>query len=242
MEALLITTRAMDPEVIEAIWCAIEPLLPPSDGSHPLGCHNPRTDDRLCFRGFLIRLVTGSSWNDIEAIWDFEVSDTTLRHRRNAWIDAGMLHGLETEAIAAYDRILELDLVQIAIDDSLHKAPCGGEGTGKSPVDHAKLGWKWSDAVDAAGIPISWATDAANRNDLELLAPSLDAVEAHGLLPDIGTLSLGRGYDYPKTRTGLHDRGIADLDIHRQGTKRIPGKPHRLTLGLRWVVESANSW
>lgn len=54
-------TRALDPEVVEVIWATIEPILPVADDSHPLGCHNPRVPDRLCFRG-LIRLVTGSSW------------------------------------------------------------------------------------------------------------------------------------------------------------------------------------
>ena len=72
-------TRALDPEVVEVMWASIEPLLPAVDDSHPLGCHNPRVPDRVCFRGILIRLVTGSSWEDIEAILDFEVSDTTLR-------------------------------------------------------------------------------------------------------------------------------------------------------------------
>jgi hypothetical protein len=34
--------------------------------------------------------VTGSSWADIEAIMNFEVSDTTLRTRRDEWIEAGV--------------------------------------------------------------------------------------------------------------------------------------------------------
>ena len=81
-------TRAMDPEVADAIWAAIEPILPIPVDDHPLGCHNPRVPDRVCFRGILIRLVTGSSWVDIEAIMNFEVSDTTLRARRDA-VDRG---------------------------------------------------------------------------------------------------------------------------------------------------------
>jgi hypothetical protein len=39
--------------------------------------------DRLCFRGIPIRLGTGASWVDIEAILDHQVSDTTLRARRD---------------------------------------------------------------------------------------------------------------------------------------------------------------
>ncbi len=235
-------TRALDPEVMEVLWQTVEPLLPPADDSHPLGCHNPKVPDKACFRGILIRLVTGSSWTDIEAIMDFVVSDTTLRRRRDEWIDAGVFDAVETEAREGYDRILGLDLSHVAIDGSLHKAPCGGEGTGKSPVDRAKLGWKWSLAVDAKGIPIGWAIDGANRNDIKLLEPTLDAVADTGLLEDIDTLCLDRGYDYPIVRAHLAGYGLSDLDIQKRGTKPQPGEPHRLTLGLRWIVEATNSW
>lgn len=235
-------TRALDPEVADAIWAAIEPILPVTVDAHPLGCHNPRVPDKVCFRGILIRLVTGASWVDIEAIMNFEVSDTTLRGRRDIWIAAGVFDQLEIEARAGYDRILELNLDVVAIDGSLHKAPYGGEGTGKSPVDRGKLGWKWSVASERAGIPIGWAIDGANRNDVKMLDPTLDAVEANGLLGDIGTLTLDRSYDYPKIRNQLHARGLVELDIQRRGTKPPPGAPHRLTLGLRWIVEATNTW
>jgi transposase len=201
-------TRAMDPEVADAVWAAIEPILPIPVDEHSLGCHNPRVPDRVCFRGILIRLVTGSSWVDIEAIMNFEVSDTTLRTPRDEWIAAGVFDQRETEARTGYDRILELDLGVVAIDGSLHKAPCGGEGTGNSPVDRAKLGWKWSVAVDTHGIPLGWVIDGANRNDIRLLEPTLDAVAANGLLDDIETLSLDRGYDYPIVRTRLASYGL----------------------------------
>lgn len=235
-------TRALDPEVVDAIWEAIEPILPPSDTSHPIGCHRQPVPDKVCFRGILIRLVTGSSWVDIEAIMNFEVSDTTLRRRRDEWIEAGVFHRLETEARAAYDRILELDLDVVAIDGSLHKAPYGGEGTGKNPTDRAKLGWKWSVASDTAGIPVGWAIDGANRNDVKMLEPTLDAIAANGLIGDIGAVSLDRSYDYPKIRHQLHERGLDELDIQKRGTKPVPGQPHRLTLGLRWIVEATNTW
>lgn len=235
-------TRALDPQVANAIWETVRPILPPPDDSHPLGCHNPRAPDEVCFRGILIRLVTGASWVDIEAILDFEVSDTTLRGRRNEWIEAGVFDDLEAQARAGYDRIIEFDLDVVAIDGSLHKAPCGGEGTGPNPTDRAKVGWKWSVAADRSGLPVGWAIDGANRNDIPLLEPTLDAIEAAGFFDDIGTLALDRGYDYPKIRTQLHARGLTELDIQQRGTKPGPGEPHRLTLGQRWVVEATNSW
>lgn len=146
--------RALEAEVFDAdaVWEAVQPLLPPPDRSHPLGCHRPRISDRLCLRGLFIRLVTGSSWVDIEAILDHQVSDTTLRARRDEWIDAGVFDKLKDEALAAFDRIIELDLDDVAIDGSLHKAPICGEGTGPNPTDRGECGWKWSVAADGHGI------------------------------------------------------------------------------------------
>ena len=234
--------RALEAEVSDAIWIAIEPLLPVPDDGHPLGCHRPRVADRLCFRGILIRLVTGASWVDIEAILDHAVSDTTLRARRDEWIDAGVFDTLTAEALAAFDRIIGLDLSDVALDGSLHKAPCGGEGTGPNPCDRAKLGWKWSVASERHGIPIGWTIDGANRNDVRMLEPTLDAIAQRGLLVDIGTLQLDRGYDYPVVRKRLRAAGINDFEIQRRGTK-VPGvKKQPVRLGMRWIVEATNTW
>ncbi len=73
--------RGLDPEVADAVWAAVEPLLPPvSDDQHPLGCHRPRASDRLCFEAILIRLVTGCAWVDAERLVGNQVSDTTITH------------------------------------------------------------------------------------------------------------------------------------------------------------------
>jgi hypothetical protein len=151
----------------------------------------------------MIRLVTGASWVDVEAILDHQVSDTTLRARRDEWIHAGVFEQLKAEALAAFDRIVGLDLDDVALDGSLHKAPYGGEGTGANPTDRAKLGWKWSVASERHGIPVGWAIDGANRNDVAMLEPTIDAIDATGLLDEIGTLHLDRGYDSGAVRDRL---------------------------------------
>src|SRR3954468_12444518 len=201
--------RALEVEVVEAVWAATEPLLP-TPPVHPLGCHRPRVSDRWCLWALLIRLTTGASWVDIEAILDHQVSDTTLRARRDEWIAAGVFEQLRAEALAAFDRIVGLDLSEVALDGSLHKAPYGGEGTGPNPTDRGKLGWKWSVAVDRHGVPIGWAIDGANRNDVRMLIPTIEAVAAVGLLVDIDTLHLDRGYDYPVVRERLAVFGLDD--------------------------------
>jgi transposase len=233
--------RALDPEVVGVIWQAVEARPPRRPDTHPLGCHRPRVPDRLCLWGLLIRLVTGASWVDIEAILQHRVSDTTLRARRDEWIAAGVFDQVQDEALAAFDRIVGLDLSEVSVDGSLHKAPYGGQGTGPNPTDRAKLGWKWSVASERHGVPLGWAIDGANRNDVMLLEPTLHAVASRGLLADIETLHLDRGYDYPAARARLALLGLHDLDIQRRGTKE-PGTKQPVRLGLRWIVEATNTW
>ena len=235
--------RALEPEVINAVWAAVEALIPKRENTHPLGCHRRRIPDRICFRGILIRLVTGCSWQTTEQLLDRAVSDTTLRSRRDEWIQAGVFDLIEAEALAAYDRIVGFDLSEVSVDGSQHKAPAGGEGTGKNPCDRAKLGWKWSLAVDKAGIPVGWATDGANRHDTILFEPTLQAVHARGLLPDIETLHLDRGYDNKRVSELCQALGITDVICAR---KRPPGQANHTKvatpLGMRWTVERTNSW
>jgi hypothetical protein len=39
---------------------------------------------------------------------------------------------------------------------------------------------------------VGWAIDGANRNDVAMLEPTIDAIDATGLLDEIGTLHLDR--------------------------------------------------
>ena len=172
-------------------------------------------------------------------------SDTTARQRRDQWFRAGIFEAMATEALCAYDKIVGLDLAEVCVDGSVHKAPAGGEGTGPSPVDRSKLGWKWSIATDAVGIPIGWVGAGANRHDDSLFRTTLNTVAIHGLLADLGTLHLDRGYDTQWVRAGCAERGLGDLVIAERKRKNRPRgtKPRRIKvpLGLRWPVERTNS-
>ena len=86
------------------------------------------------------------------------------------------MEALREKALAAYDRFIGLDLLDVAIDGCVTKAPCGGEKAGGTPVDRGKWGIKRSAAVDALGIPLGTVTAPANRRDPPLLAPTLDVV------------------------------------------------------------------
>ena len=79
--------RAFTPEVGDVVWAAFEPLIPVPIDTHPLGVHRRRKSDRDCFAVMLVRLVTGCSWEDAERLCGNKVSDTTVRSRRDEWID-----------------------------------------------------------------------------------------------------------------------------------------------------------
>jgi transposase len=234
--------RALDPEVTEVIWRAVEPLIPVRVVTHPLGCHRRRASDRACFAVMVVRLATGCSWEDAERLCGSVVSDTTVRHRRDEWIAAGVFDAIAEEAIGGYDRVVGLDLSDVAVDGSLQKAPAGGEGTGPNPTDRGKLGWKWSILTDTKGIPVGWTIAGANRNDSILLAPTLDDAAGRGLLVEIETLWLDRGYDSDATRQRLAQRGIVDAVIARKRERMTAEPKKQLPMGLRWPVERTNSW
>ena len=242
MEVLALR-RAFDPEVMDAVWAAVEPRIPIPVDTHPLRGHRRRKSNRACFEVMLVRLGTGCSSEDAERLCAKLVSDTTVRSRREEWIRAGVFDDVLAEALAGYDKIIGLSLDDVAVDGSLHKIPCGSEGTGKNPTDGGKLGWKWSILTDSNGVPIGVAIDGANRNDSVLLAPTLDDAKAKGLFEDIETIWLDRGYDSDATRQRLKEREITDAIIAKK-RKRGAAKAvkNNQPMGLRWPVERTNSW
>jgi transposase len=232
---------ALEPSVVDAVWQSFAAYLPKREETiHPLGCHRPRISDRDCFEAILFRLVTGCSWDVAGRLG--KGSETTLRRRRDEWVEAGAFDHLVEEAIAGFDKVIGLDLSEVSVDGSQHKAPTGGEGTGPNPTDRGKTGWKWSVATDTNGVPIGWVASGANRNDCVLLPCTLDAVGDRGLLAEVETLHLDRGYDNGVVRSECVERGLTDFVIAERRKTGTADKPKRVPLGLRWPVERTNSW
>lgn len=117
-----------------------------------------------------------------ERIADATCSATTLQRRRDEWIAAGVMEALQAIALAGYDRMIGLELGDVAVDGCITKAPCGGERASPSPVDRGKQGRKRSTIVDATGIPLGTITAPANRHDSRLLEPTLDTIARFGPL------------------------------------------------------------
>lgn len=151
--------------LVEPLWVQFEallPALPIYDPAHPLGCHRRRIGDRVVFDKLLQVLRFGCPY---EGIADATCSATTLRNRRDEWINAGVFAQLKRIALDAYDRVVGLLLNDIAVDGCITKAPRGGELAGPSPVDRRKQGMKRSLLVEGYGIPLGRVLAPANRND-----------------------------------------------------------------------------
>jgi hypothetical protein len=233
--------------IIEPLWVEFAALIGSEDRpefapTHPWGCHRRRIPDRVVFDHVIAALVHGSGY---ERIATTACSDRTLRRRLTGWAEAGHGPALLRIALAAYDRIIGLDLDDLAVDGCITKAPCGGEVAGRSPVDRGKQGTKRSIACDGGGIPLHLIVARANDNDSPLLEPTLAGiVEVIGTLPqyhdlhgrdDFPAVHLDRGYDSAKTRALLHLLGF-DADI------AVKGQPAPIQAGRRWPVERLHAW
>lgn len=224
---------ALPPYLIEPIWQQFCALLPQRYVSHPLGYHRPRIPDRGVFEKLVQVLVFGCAY---ERIADATCSATTLRDRRDEWIESGVMEKLRGMALDAYDRIIGLELSQVAVDGCTTKAPGGGEKAGRSAVDRGKMGLKRPMAVDASGVPMGAVLAPANRHDSRLLVPTLEAVfETLGGLPEETSVHPGRGYDSGPTRERLTNLGLR-WEISSKS------KPAPFWATNRWVVERTSSW
>jgi hypothetical protein len=160
---------------------------------------------------------------------------STLRRRRDEWIGLGLMETLREIVLEAYDRLIGLELGDLAVDGCITKAPCGGEKAGRSPVDRGKGGVKRSMVVDAKGIPLGSVIAPANHHDSPLLERTLETLEPLGELPDRASVHLDRAYDSAVTREKLAARWLL-------GEISQKGKSAPLRAGMGWVVERTNSW
>jgi transposase len=223
---------ALPSSFLEPLRVQFAALLPARSVHHPLGCHRPRVPDRLVFDKLVQVLVFGCGYRRIA---DQACSATTLRRRRDEWITLGLAERLRLAVLGVYDRLFGLELEHLAVDGCTTKAPCGGEAAGPSPVDRRKEGTKRSIATDAGGIPLAAVPAPANHRDDGLLAATLDAVAALGVLPTRPVVHLDAGYDYQPCRQALAARGMV-------GEVATRGQPAPVQAGRRWVVERTHAW
>lgn len=226
---------AIPVSLMEPVWAQVAALLPNHPAvapTHPLGCHRWRVPDRVVFEHVVAALVHGSG---DERIATPGCSDRTIRRRVHAWAEAGLAAALHTLVLVQDDRMIGIDLADVAVDGCITKAPCGGEKAGRSPVDRGKQGRKRSTLADAAGVPLHLVSAGANRHDAPLLEPTLTGLDAFDPLPAGITAHLDRGDD-----SGVTRRLLAGLVITGELARK--GIPAPLQVGKRWVIERTQSW
>src|SRR5450756_3229970 len=85
------------------------------------------------------------------------------------------------------------------------------KGPAPTPRTEPRSGGNGRSRLTCSPIPIGWVIDGGNRNDSILLEPTLQAVADRGLLLDIETLHLDRGYDSNLTTQRCHGLGLTDI-------------------------------
>ncbi len=225
----------------QALWERIEPLLPPRP-LHPLGCHNPRVDDRKAMDAIFFVLRTGCQWNALNATG---ICSSSSAHRRfQEWISAGVFVNLWAQGLEEYDELKGLDWEWLSMDGAMTKAPLGGERTGKNPTDRGKLGAKRSLLTEANGVPEGLAVEGANRHDKKLVEATLESIPV--ARPDATAeepqgMCLDKGYDYDDTRHLVREFGFtAHVRAHGEEAKEL--KREAGFRARRWVVERTHSW
>jgi transposase len=228
---------AIPSSLLEPVWVEFDALLPNRGEfhpDHPLGCHRRRIPDRVVFEHLVDALVHGSGYERIATV---RCSDSTIRRRLKDWSAAGIAERVHAVALASYDRIIGLQLADIAADGCITKAPCGGDKAGPSPVDRRKGGLKRSVATEDTGVPLGVVSAGANRHDSPLLGPTLQAAttQVGPRWPTEVTVHLDAGYDSQITRDLLDTLGLHGEIAHK-------GEPTPVQNTKRWVTERTHAW
>ena len=167
----------------------------------------------------------------------------TCWRRLRAWQHAGVwaqLHRLVLDQLAQHGK---LDWTRAAVDSVSVRAKRKGEATGPSPTERGKAGSKYHVLSRPQRAPAAHPGHRANTHDSTMLVPLLETNpgvrERAGhpgrprRRPD--KLHADKGYDYPRCRRYLHQRGIKVRIARRIEDKSRLGR-------VRWVVERTMAW
>jgi putative transposase len=225
----------------DVLWERIEPLLPPRP-SHPLGCHNPRVDDRKAMDGIFLVLRTGCQWGALDATG---ICTHSSAHRRfQEWTAAGVFVSVWAQGLEEYDALKGLDWEWLAMDGAMTKAPLGGERTGRNPTDRGKQGTKRSLLTEANGVPVGLAVDGANRHDKILAEATLESIPVVRPEPTDDHqqgMCLDKAYDSDDVRELVREFGFT-AHVRARGEEAKALKREAGFKARRWVVERTHSW
>jgi transposase len=217
---------ALPSSILEPLWVQVAVLLPTRQVHHPLGCHRRRIPDRVVFDKLVQVLVFGCGYRRVA---DQTCSATTLRRRRDEWVTLGVAERLRLAVLGAYQRLFGLELEapfrgRVHHQGALRRPGCrprpGRPSQARAETLHGHRGRRHT--VGHRGSP-----GPSSRR--WLLAATLDAVAAVGVLPARPVVHLDAGYDYQPCRQALAARGI----VGEIATRGVPARSRRADAG-RW--------
>lgn len=138
------------PLVSDALWAAIEPLLPPEPAKPKGG--RPRVDDRAALAGIVFVLRSGIPWEMLPS--EIGCSGMTCWRRLRDWQAAGVwarLHRTLLERLADAD---QLDWSRAALDSASVAAKKGA----RPPAPTRRI------AANRARSAMLWSTGRARRS------------------------------------------------------------------------------
>ncbi|HME02806.1 MAG TPA: IS5 family transposase [Solirubrobacteraceae bacterium] len=222
------------PLLPDGLWVRIEPLLPVRE---PQVTGRPRVPDRAALTGIIFVLKTGIPWEDLPQEMGCG-SGMTCWRRLHEWNEAGVWSRLHQVLLDELHDVDQLDWSRAVVDSSHVRAKGGGEQTGPSPVDRARLGSKHHLIVDGNGTPLAFTLTGGHRHDITQLTELVDRVPPTGRHGKFRPRRLyaDRAYDSKHHRRELRERGITPKIAKRNSQ-------HGSGLGRdRWVVERTISW
>jgi IS5 family transposase len=98
--------------------------------------------------------------------------------------------------------------------------------------------------TEGKGIPIAIVVAGANRNDMKLLAETLEAVVIERPEPTPAEpqhLCADKGYDFPECRSQVEAHGYVP-HIRARGEEQQAKRTYPDYRPRRWVVEVCHSW
>jgi len=135
---------ALGPQLTDAQWAKIQPLLPPLPRRKD-GRGRPWAEDRKCLEGILWILRTGAQWKALPDAKEY-ASATTCWRRLNWWEERGLWLKIWRAFLAELDGHQCLDWSEAFIDGSFASAKKGALPSGKPRGGRAQSGWWWQTA------------------------------------------------------------------------------------------------
>jgi transposase len=127
----------LTPDLIDELWQAICPHLPPRRTCYPKG-GRPPADDYACLRGILYVLREGCRWQKLPSQALGCPSGSTCWRRFQAWTQAGVWNKAHVQLLDLLGEQAVLDLQYIIIDSASTRAQKGGRTPALRPLIAAK--------------------------------------------------------------------------------------------------------